>query len=307
MARVLVTGASGFVCRSVVTALVAAGYRVIAVDRAFDSDMRVRLADGPVEWVEADAEHLPALEADYAIHGAAITADPSAGESPENHFRANLNPALALLDWTHRTGVKRVILISSSAIFRGSAEPILTEETTPTPTGLYAVAKHSLELLARTLRSQHRRDVISVRLGHVYGLYERSRPTRPNISTVAHMIQAALSQQRLVVPAASPAVDWTFAGDIGRAFAALLAAPTLRHDLYHVTTGKRLTLLDIAHAIQQLLPDTAIEITGKPSEFRGCMISTRLADETGFADWTDFQDGLRQTIVSVRQLAESPL
>jgi nucleoside-diphosphate-sugar epimerase len=170
---------------------------------------------------------------------------------------------------------------------------------------LYAVAKHSGELLARTLRDQYRLDVVSVRLGHIYGLNERSRPTRPNVSAVAHLLQAALAGQRLSIPADSPAVDWTFAGDIGRAFAALLAAPALPHDLYHVTAGEGLTLRDIAHAIQRLLPETTVEISDNPSAFRGRMIATRLAADTGFTDWTPFLDGLRQTLDSLRQPLET--
>jgi nucleoside-diphosphate-sugar epimerase len=305
MKRVLVTGANGFVCSNIVMSLLRAGYRVVAVDRAFDAPLLDRLAGQAVEFVVSDSAQLPALSMDFAIHGAAITAEPGQGETPESHFRANVLPALAMLDWARDQGVQRLICISSSAVFRASPSAVLTEDTPAAPEGLYSIEKHAVELLVRTLNSGYKRDVISVRLGNIYGEYERSRESRPRVSLVAQLIHAALHARHVVVPHASPAVDWTYAGDIGSALIALLEAPKLQHDLYHVTSGQAWTALDIARALLKLVPDAALEVDSSAElPFRGALVSRRLPAETTFSAWTGLDSGMRQTVAWFREQME---
>lgn len=297
MKHVLVTGAGGFVCSNIVLSLAAQGYAVTAADRVFDPQLAVLFRQHNIQMITTDLSSMLDLHPDYLIHGAAITADPAEGENPEDHFRANVNPALKMLEWARDHQVKRFIFISSSAVFRGSTVSTLTETTPTTPNGLYAVAKHAVELLIQTLRQDYGRDVLAVRLGNIYGINEVTRATRPRVSLVGTLIQHALTEQHLSVPAASPSVDWTFAGDIGYALSALLQTPELPHALYHVTSGETLTALQIAHGLGQLLPGITVNTEANPVMFRGHMTPERLKMDTGFSSWTAFQDGLRQTVM----------
>src|SRR2546429_6587518 len=77
--KALVTGASGFICGSLVAELLRAGHEVVGVDnfskygpvrRTFDSDPRYRLVEGDAK----DAELLTALavDCDHVVAGAAM-------------------------------------------------------------------------------------------------------------------------------------------------------------------------------------------------------------------------------------------
>lgn len=298
MTRVLVTGANGFVCSNIVFTLLQQGYSVVAVDRAFDAALVEAWTGQPVELITSDLTRLPDSAVDFVIHGAAITADPADGETPAGHFRANVLPALTLLDWAHEHAVKRVIFISSSAVFRGSPISVLTEDTPVATDGLlYAVEKHSVELLLAALKQTYGRDVVAIRLGNIYGEHEHIRATRPRVSLVARLINEALTTGRVSIPRASSPTDWTYAADVGRALSRLLDVPTLPHALYHVTSGQVLTAVDILTALRAALPEVTITAEHTPAvPFRGYMTPDRLFRDTGFKQWTDFRSGLRQTV-----------
>ncbi len=307
--RVLITGAGGFVCRHVVAALETAGMAVFAVDRSFDDDLARRWAGRSIEMLATGCRSLPPIQVDYVVHGAALTASPGdAGQSPVENFRANLEPALDVLEWAVSAGAKRTIVISSSAVFRSSPGPTYTEDTPPAATGTYLAAKRAIELLAQTLRAEHGQDVVSIRLGSVYGPAEYARDTRPRISRVLRLLHDAMARRVLRVPSDGDRMDWTYAPDIGQAIVALLRVPWLNHDLYHVTSGEALSELDIARAIAALLPDTEIERQAPQTPpYRGAMTGTRLAQDTGFARWTPFRDGLAAVLTWLQQESERVL
>jgi UDP-glucose 4-epimerase len=304
---VLVTGAGGFVCRHIVTALLDAGYGVVAVERAFDTSLKAAWA-GRVELLEADVSQLPSLTVDCLIHGAAVTANPEqAGQTPEANFRANVEPVLAALEWSERRGVGRAIFISSGAVYRETQPGPVYESDPALPTGIYAVAKHTMERLVETLNGLYGRDVVAVRLSNIYGPGEQPRASRPRISLIGSMIHEALETGCITVPAYESARDWTFAPDIGRAICAILEVPRLPNSLYNMASERAASPLEIADMIRSFLPgvDLAIETVLAPEKSpvtrRGYLSSEQLRRDIGFADWTDLSEGLRQTVEWQRQ------
>ena len=300
---VLVTGAGGFVGSHVVEALLSADRAVIAVDRQFAPALRqVWLARWATRLTlfENDLLDLPPLEADAVIHAAAVTAGPEeSGQTPEQNFRANVEPALRVLEWA---GERRVIFLSSSAVFRATAPGPVTETMLPMPLGLYAVSKLAVEYLLETLRVHYGRDVAAVRLSNIYGPREEARPTRPRVSLVARLAAEALREGRVTVWRDDPPRDWTYAPDVGQALLGLLDAPALRHPLYHVAAEQTLTPLQIAEAIRRWLPHVTLDVRegmsaeGQNLTRRGTLSSARLRDELGEIRWTPFEEGIGAVI-----------
>ena len=304
--RVLVTGAAGFVGSNIVQDLLESGCQVVALDSAFDGDL-VRTWEtgwpGQIDAIENAVRPDALVEVEAIIHGAAVTASPEeTAQSPEANFRANIEPALDVLEWASQHSVRRVIVLSSSAVFRETPPGPVDETTAPSPLGVYAAAKHALENLIDTLRSEYGRDVVAVRLSSVYGPHERARPTRPRTSLVNTMVHEALQVGKLEVYRDDPARDWTFAPDIGKALLALLDRPILKHHLYHVGSGQMLAPSAIAEAVRVLLPQISVQVhegqnpDSWPLTRRGYLNSARLRQETGFDRWTPFDQGLRQVI-----------
>lgn len=313
--QVLVTGAGGFLGRHIVDALLAAGWRVAALDRAFDQSL-IELWRNHAEQLTlltGEAETLPEMAASAIVHAAALTASP--GElalSPEDHLRGNFEPALRALEWAAKRGA-RAVLVSSSAVFRASAPAPLDETSPANPFGLYAVAKAAAESLAETLRVEYGRDVAVVRLSNIYGPGELPRLTRPRLSLVARLLAQALTTGMIRVYRDDARRDWTFAPDVGRAIAAILAVKQLNHSLYHVASGQLRTSEQVGQAIASDMPDVIVETFAGadpallPQTRLGILTSQRLLEDVGFSEWTSFEDGIAQTVAWARAQVEVAL
>ena len=305
--RVLVTGGGGFVCRHIIEALLGTGYDVIALDRAFDADLlthwRTQWA-GRVKISLVSIPDLPPMPVDAVVHGAALTASAQeAGLSPEDHFRANLDPTLNILEWAQANNVRRTVCISSSAVYASTTGKV-TEDHPPTPAGLYATAKSATESLVQTLRGEYGRDVITIRLSNVYGTGEISRESRPRVGLINQLIHSALTTASMTILNPDELRDWTFTADIGGAVVSLIDAPELNYALYNVASEQTLTTRQLAEEIQALLPKTTLVISDDERPIlarQGYLTHARLQADTGFDAWTATRDGLAQIIAWQRE------
>jgi nucleoside-diphosphate-sugar epimerase len=151
VSRVLVTGASGFIGRAIVPALVTAGYEVRAAGRS-------PLAFAPpVETashgdLDANANWPPLLAGvEFVVHLAGI-AHTGLGVPAVPYDRVNHQATAALADAARQAGVKRVVFVSTIRAQTGPrADHVLTEEDAPEPTDAYGRSKLAAEVaLARS-------------------------------------------------------------------------------------------------------------------------------------------------------------
>lgn len=311
MKRVLLTGAAGFVGTNITAALLAEGYAVTALDRAFPVGWAGLFgAAAPVSLIASDAAQLPDLPADAVIHAAAITATPEeSGLSPEAYFMAHLQPALHASEWAAQRGI-RAVLVTSSAVFGATPDEGLDEFTPSDPAHLYGAAKRAIEHFAKAARRLHGRDVVAARFSGIYGPHEIPRPTRPRIALIGRLIHEAIREGVMHIAPNDPARDWTFAPDLGRALHALISAPRLNQPLYNVAAAQVYTTEQVAEMIQTALPGTKIVADYPPTpriNLRlGYLTNSRLRADTGFDAWTPFADGLHQTIAWAKDAQSQP-
>lgn len=303
---VLITGAGGFVCGNIARVLLEHKWQVVAVDQRFDAITQHKLQaqwGNQIQFLQTDSNRLPDITVDALVHGAAVTAShEDLAQSAEANFRANIEPLVSALEWANIQQVKRALFISSSAVYSATNPGAVSETVPPSPKGLYSVAKQTMESLVTTLRELEGRDVATIRLSNIYGADEKSRATRPRISLVGQMVQQAVLNGNVTVYQNDPVRDWTFAPDIGAVVNVLLSQPVLHHSLYNVASEQVLSPTDIATTIQALMPHITLDLRSGmnpnvPKLTRlGYLSNQRLQNETGFASWTSFEDGLRQVI-----------
>src|SRR3984893_1895466 len=226
--RILVFGGNGFVGLNIATALLARGHAVTLFDRvgfppAAERDFacyadRLTTIRGDITDRQA-VETVIAAGFEAIILGAALTAGPERDATdPEITLQVNLLAQTPILIAARRTGVGRIINLSSAAAYGMSAfrNVPLDEETACDPVSLYAITKFASEKVAARLAALWQCEVISVRLSAVFWPWERATGARDTLSPQAQIVAAMQSGRDAILP--RPGVrDWIYAPDVADA------------------------------------------------------------------------------------------
>ena len=168
--KVLVTGATGFVGRTLCARLTASGVDVVpAVRSKYDLPYEVVVGN-----LNASTNWQPGLTGcDAVIHLAArVHVMEDAARDPLASYRAiNTEATLSLACQASDAGVKRFVFLSSVKVngeFTEAGQPF-TADDVPAPEDPYGVSKHEAELFLRQIAAETGMEVVIIRPPLVYG------------------------------------------------------------------------------------------------------------------------------------------
>ena len=289
-ARVLISGAGGFVAGHIAMGLTALGHRVCALDLTFDAAAERRLAGCDLMAADLAGDGVALPPADIVIHGAALTTGPAAlGLTPAQHVAANIRPLLTMLSHAGSIRPRAFVYLSSSGVFASTdGAPDLTDTCIPTAQGPYSAAKRAGEALVPGALGDICKTFV-LRLGYIYGPGEAARASRMKVSLVQSWIDAARNGEPVKHDATDPRRDWTFAPDLAFAIDRLLTGPD-RAQPMHLCAPNPPRDSDVVAQILRHHP-AAIQRKVLGQGVKPPMLSSAIPALDGFA-WTPIADGI---------------
>ena len=176
--RVVVTGGAGFIGSHLVDALIARGDQVTVLDDLSTGSRRnmasalafgARLARHDICDLAATRRAIARARPHVVFHLAAQTAVPTSSAEPSRDARVNIEGTLNVLDAAGRANARRVVLMSSAAVYAPSAPLPMPEAGPLGPCSPYGQAKLAAEGYTEILAVQHGFSALAVRPANVYG------------------------------------------------------------------------------------------------------------------------------------------
>lgn len=171
--RILVTGGAGFIGSHVVDACVEAGHDVIVVDnlssgRRANLNPRARFYELDIRGPELDAVFARERPEVVSHHAAQVDVRRSTAE-PLFDAEVNLLGSLNLLGAAVRHKVRKVVYISTAAVY-GEPQYLPVDEEHPiNPLSEYGVSKHTVEHYLYAYAENYELDYTVLRYPNVYG------------------------------------------------------------------------------------------------------------------------------------------
>jgi nucleoside-diphosphate-sugar epimerase len=289
VSRVLLTGASGFVGRYALDALLDAGHEVHAVAREPGSS-RDGVTWHAVDLLDRGAERLMAdVEPELLVHLAWNAEHGKFWSSPENLLW--VEASLALLRAFAAVGGRRAVFAGTCAEYDWSAE-LLDEDSPLHPATLYGAAKHGLHVVAEPFCAEAGIELAWGRLFFLYGPHEDPRRFVPSV------VLALLRGEPARMTAGTQRRDFLHVADAGAAFAALAESDVL--GAVNVAAGAPFALRDLAARIARRIDGAELQLGALPmSASDPPAITTsarRLREQVGWAPRIGLDEGLDEVV-----------
>ncbi|MEZ4366477.1 MAG: RsmE family RNA methyltransferase [Kofleriaceae bacterium] len=310
---VVVTGGAGFIGSHTVDRLLDGGARVVVLDDLSTGSRRnlARWAgDDRLELVVVDVSHgiFAALEpvtrrhgpVERIVHLAAQVSVVHSVANPLTDLQINYGGTLHVLEYARATGVRKVTLASSAAVYGDVAAFPVREDAPRRPLSPYGIHKHASEQALQYYSVVHGVPTTALRFFNVYG--PRQDPSSPYSGVISIFADRARSGRGLTIFGdGSQTRDFVYVGDVARAICAATLSDGVDGAVFNVGTGRELTVRALAEQVVATCGGGAT-ITHAPA--RAGEIARSVADVAaarqalGFVAETEFADGLRATLAS---------
>lgn len=310
-ARVLVTGAGGFIGSHLTEYLVAEGAQV----RAFvhyrgngsrgwlDHSVTCRDLDVVAGNIaDRDCVEQATRGMDVVFHLAALIGIPYSYQAPLSYVHTNIEGTLNVLQAARTCGVSRVVHTSTSEAY-GTALYVPIDERHPLQgQSPYSATKIGADKLAESFHLSFGLPVATVRPFNTFGPRQSTRAVIPTIIT------QCLAGGVVRLGHVHPTRDLNYVGDIVRGFAYAATADAAVGRTINLGTGSEISIGDLAATIARLVGrDVTIECDESRTRPKGSEVDRLLADSTLAAELLSWRSevtlerGLEMTVEWIKE------
>lgn len=312
-ARVVVTGAGGFIGSHLVEELARRGAKVRALVHynsrghwGFLEDLdpalkpRVEVRAGDVADPNCVMELVEGAEA--VFHLAALIAIPYSYSAPSSYVSTNVNGTLNVLEACRRWRVGKLVQTSTSETYGTARFVPITEEHPLQAQSPYAATKIASDQLALSFEKSFGLPVAVIRPFNTYGPRQSARAVIPTIAC-----QLLQETPVLKIGSLSPVRDFNYVSDTVEGFLAVAAAKASIGEVINVGSGRGVTIGETARLLMKItgrkaaIQEDRVRVRPERSEVLRLVCGNKKALKlTGWRPRVTLEQGLARTAEYVR-------
>ncbi len=258
--RFLITGAAGFLGSALANRLVREGNVVRGLDDLSTGEPATLLSE--IHLTRGDINDRPKLwtqlqDVDCVYHLAARVSVPESILYPREYNQVNVGGTVTLMEAMRDVGVRRVVFISSGAVYGEQEIQPLLETAIPSPSSPYAVSKLSAEYYVRTIGKLWGIETVALRVFNAYGPGQHLPPVHAPV--IPYFIRQACMNGTIVMHReGNQTRDYVYLDDVVDAMIAAASAPGMNQKTINIGSGTETSVRELV--------DLVLEVTGGKPE-----------------------------------------
>jgi len=297
----MITGAAGFLGSALANRLAREGHQVRGIDDLSTGDPQSLSPD--VLFTRGDVNDRPKLwtllqDVDCVYHLAARVLVAESILYPREYNAVNVGGTVSLMEAMRDVGVRRVVFISSGAVYGDQGEQPLREDAPLNPHSPYAVSKLSAEYYVRTIGDLWSIETVCLRVFNAYGPGQNLPASHPPV--IPNFLRQAVRGGTLVMHSdGSQTRDYVFVDDVVNAMVAAATAPGVERLRINVGSGTETSIRELANLVIQVTKSKAEVMYNprtNPGVSRMCADLTLARDKLGYRPRVSLAEGLRLTL-----------
>lgn len=309
---VLITGVAGFLGSHLADSFIKKGYTVKGIDSLIGGNLE-NVPEG-VEFYPDDLDDLalirPVFEGvDLVVHAACTAYEGLSVFSPSLVVRNTSQITTNVISASIRTGVKKIVYMSSMARY-GTQEVVpFTEDMTPKPQDPYGIAKYSSELLLQNLAETHGFDYTILIPHNIIGSRQKYDDPYRNVASI--MINRMLQgKQPIIYGNGEQRRCFSFIQDVINPLMVACETNIVDSSITNIGPDEEfVTINELASIIAEILGFSLdpIYMPGRPQEVFEANCSANKARELlGYSTSTSLKEGLTQLATWISDIGPLP-
>lgn len=258
MAKILITGAAGFIGSQLAYRLYKQGEEVTLIDNfsygkednlIFDDyDFNSEIYHNDIRNLEFMEELFAQKKFDIIYHFAGITPLPDCQNNPVEAVDVNVRGTTIILFLARKYGIKGVIFASTSAVYENNTNFPSTEDVVEKPSLIYPSSKYAAEQLCKAFYDAYHLPITILRFTNVYGPHIDCLRTQPPV--MAYIIRELYQNKSPILHSdGNQERDFIYVDDL--LDLALLVRKNKAFDIVNVSTNKTVSINTIVNLISQ--------------------------------------------------------
>ena len=302
----VVSGAAGFIGSHLVDLLLKEGFSVIGVDNLRTGNEQ-NLNDAmknqsfrfeKLDILNSDLFTTVRESVDVIFHLAAISSVKFSVENPAEVNKVNVGGTVNMLELARKRDAKRFVFTSSAAIYGDPRTLPVTEETQYNPLSPYAASKIAAEMYSRAYGNLYDFAPTIFRFFNVYGPRQEDSEYS---GVIPIFINQSLQNKDITIEGdGSHTRSFIYVEDVAEAAYLSTQIDGAANQILNLSGSDSVSVLDLAHTIKRVIPDSSSKIVHGPSREGDIKDSIGSMKKTSkvldFTPKVSFETGLARTV-----------